>query len=155
MLDVIRKTPDDLVRTVYLCINRLCPDYEGLELGIGESLLMKAIGLSVGKDLAAVKADLKKIGDLGEVAQSGKKSQTTLGGFFKPKALTVNQVFNELKKIAKASGKDSQKTKVDLINKMLAACVGTESKYLIRSLEGKLRIGLAERTVRCLSFRGR
>ena len=41
----------------------------------------------------------------------------------------------------------SQKTKVDLINKMLAACVGTESKYLIRSLEGKLRIGLAERTV--------
>jgi DNA ligase 1 len=48
---------------------QLCPDYEGLELGIGESLLMKAICESSGKTLAAVKAEYKKIGDLGMVAQ--------------------------------------------------------------------------------------
>lgn len=41
----------------------------------------------------------------------------------------------------------SQKRKGDLIQTLLAACVGVETKFLIRSLEGKLRIGLAERTV--------
>ena len=40
----------------------------GIELGIGESLLVKAISESTGRSLATVKADLKKEGDLGLVA---------------------------------------------------------------------------------------
>lgn len=47
---------------------QLSPDYVGVELGIGESLLIKAIGESTGRGLATVKADLKKEGDLGLVA---------------------------------------------------------------------------------------
>jgi DNA ligase N terminus len=57
-----------LLQTVYLCINRLSPDYVGIELGIGESLLIKAIAESTGRSLAVIKADLKKEGDLGLVA---------------------------------------------------------------------------------------
>ncbi|KAF9504468.1 hypothetical protein BS47DRAFT_1368773 [Hydnum rufescens UP504] len=59
---------DSLRQAVYLCINRLCPDYKGLELGIGESLLQKAIAESTGRKLEAIKADLKEVGDLGLVA---------------------------------------------------------------------------------------
>jgi DNA ligase-1 len=36
---------------------------------------------------------------------------------------------------------------MSIITKLLAACQGAEAKYIIRSLEGKLRIGNAERTV--------
>ncbi|KZV77659.1 DNA ligase I [Peniophora sp. CONT] len=136
--------PDSLLKTVYLCINRLCPDYVGIELGIGESLLLKAICESTGRKLAAVKESLKKEGDLGLVAAASKDMQKTL---FKPKPLTVPFVFANLKEIATTAGNSSQTKKVSIITKLLAACQGDEAKYIVRSLEGKLRIGNAERTV--------
>ena len=36
---------------------------------------------------------------------------------------------------------------MSIVTKLLAACKGEEAKYIVRSLEGKLRIGNAERTV--------
>ncbi|KAJ8501733.1 hypothetical protein ONZ45_g12047 [Pleurotus djamor] len=133
-----------LLQTVYLCINRLSPDYVGIELGIGESLLVKAIGESTGRSIATIKADLKKEGDLGLVAMNSKNSQKTL---FKPKPLTVPFVFSNLKEIATTSGHSSQTKKVSIITKLLAACQDFEAKYIVRSLEGKLRIGNAEKSV--------
>jgi len=38
---VIALRPSDLLASVYLSINKICPDFVGLELGIGESLLIK------------------------------------------------------------------------------------------------------------------
>jgi DNA ligase N terminus len=57
---------------------QLCPDYTGIELGIGESLLIKAIGESTGRSLQLIKADLKKEGDLGLVAMVSEPSTVTL-----------------------------------------------------------------------------
>ncbi|KAJ3750439.1 hypothetical protein DFH05DRAFT_78706 [Lentinula detonsa] len=139
-----KKDSTALLQAVYLCINRLSPDYVGIELGIGESLLIKAISESTGRSLAMVKADLKKEGDLGLVAMNSKNSQKTL---FKPKPLTVAFVFSSLRDIASSSGHSSQAKKVSIITKLLAACQEFEAKYIVRSLEGKLRIGNAERSV--------
>ncbi|GLB36135.1 putative DNA ligase [Lyophyllum shimeji] len=133
-----------LLQAVYLCINRLSPDYVGIELGIGESLLIKAIAESTGRSISVVKADLQREGDLGLVAMMSKSSQKTL---FKPKPLTVRYVFQNLKEIALATGHASQGKKVSIITKLLAACQDFEAKYIVRSLEGKLRIGNAERSV--------
>ncbi|KAK7064244.1 DNA ligase [Favolaschia claudopus] len=145
---VIQRSADgdykSLLQAVYLCINRLSPDYIGVELGIGESLLIKAIGESSGRNIATVKADLKKEGDLGLVAMNSKNSQRVL---FKPKPLTLSFVFANLRDIALTSGHSSQAKKVSIITKLLAACQDFEAKYIVRSLEGKLRIGNAERSV--------
>lgn len=141
---VIQLTPEDLLPCVYLCINRLCPDYEGLELGIGEGILIKSIAQSTGRDVARIKKDLEAKGDLGLVAIGSRQKQPTM---FKSAALTVRGVFKQLKEIASLMGNKSQERKIGVIKKLLAASNGDEPKYIIRSLEGKLRIGLAEKTV--------
>ncbi|EDP44109.1 hypothetical protein MGL_1506 [Malassezia globosa CBS 7966] len=140
----LKAASENLLYTVYLCINRLCPDYEGLELGIGEGLLVKAIAQSTGREIVRIKRDFERLGDLGLVAHTSKKNQPTM---FRAQALTVRSVFQQLKQIAAASGAKSQDKKLGIIKRLLATCSGEESKYLIRSLEGKLRIGLAEKTV--------
>ena len=38
---MIATTPEDLLPAVYLCTNRVGPSHEGLELGVGDSILMK------------------------------------------------------------------------------------------------------------------
>lgn len=62
------------VLQLFLRIIQLSPDYEGIELGIGESLLIKAIAESTGRSLATIKADLKREGDLGLVAMVRNKA---------------------------------------------------------------------------------
>ncbi|KAI5953272.1 cdc17 [Candida jiufengensis] len=136
-----------LVKIVYLFINRLGPDYEpDLELGLGETLLIKAIGQCYGRESNKIKEDLKELGDLGIVAQKSRSGQSTM---FKPVPLDIDTVFDNLTKIAKSTGKDSQSKKIGIINRMLNSCDAKhfEAKFLIRSLEGKLRIGLADKTV--------
>lgn len=147
-LQILRSsTPDKLVKVVYLFINRLGPDYEpDLELGLGETLLIKAISECYGRPASKIKKDYQEVGDLGVVAQKSRSGQPTM---FKPPRLDVDTVFENLTKIAKSTGKDSQSRKISTINRMLTACdmKTSEAKFLIRSLEGKLRIGLAEKTV--------
>ncbi|KAI8139140.1 ATP-dependent DNA ligase [Fennellomyces sp. T-0311] len=143
-VEVIQKQKQDLLCTLYMCINKLCPDYEGLELGIGESLLMKAIANSTGHSLKSIQQEYGKTGDLGTVAMNSKGKQRTL---FKPAPLTVTGVFKKLRDIASLKGNSSQTNKVNYIQGLLSACKDSEAKYLIRQLEGKLRIGLAEQTV--------
>ncbi|KAF9978953.1 hypothetical protein BGZ73_007840 [Actinomortierella ambigua] len=144
LVTVIKLSPESLLTVIYLSINKLCPEYEGLELGIGESLLMKAIAESTGREMKKIKADYAEIGDLGVIAMNSRSNQPTM---FRPKALTIPHVFKTLKDIASLSGNSSQKQKVDKIKVLLVSCRNKEAKYLMRSLEGKLRIGLAERTV--------
>jgi DNA ligase-1 len=61
---VIATTPADLDVIVYLASNEVSPVYEGKELGIGDSLLVKAVCAATGRNKAAVEEAYEKEGDL-------------------------------------------------------------------------------------------
>jgi DNA ligase-1 len=100
---VIALTPDELLPSVYLCLNKLAPAYEGVELGIGDMILIKAIGISTGRTHSQIKADIAKAGDLGIVAEESRGSQHTM---FTPKPLLLTGVFSKLREIADLSGEE-------------------------------------------------
>ncbi|EEB05200.1 ATP-dependent DNA ligase Cdc17 [Schizosaccharomyces japonicus yFS275] len=141
---VFRDYPSDLLQSIYLSINKLGPDYEGIELGIGESFIIKAIAESTGQTLQQVKHSYQKVGDLGLIAQSSRQNQPTM---FKPAPLTIPVLFKTLKNIASMTGSQSQARKIGLIRRLLSSCQNEEPKYLVRMLEGKLRLNLAEKTI--------
>ncbi|XP_035452218.2 DNA ligase 1 [Spodoptera frugiperda] len=141
---VLALTPEDLLASVYLCLNQLAPAYEGLELGVAESYLMKAVAGSTGRTLAQVRAGVAREGDLGRVAEAARAAQRTM---FPAPPLTLRGVFAALQDIARTTGQASMSKKISKIQTLYVACRHSEARYLIRSLEGKLRIGLAEQSV--------
>lgn len=66
-----------MLYAIYLSINKLTPAYVGLELGVGESLIMKAIADATGKKADRIKKLYKDAGDLGTVAMEVKKNRNS------------------------------------------------------------------------------
>jgi len=141
---VIALSSADLLPCVYLCLNQLAPAYAGVELGIGETLLMKAIAQATGRSVDKIKADAQEKGDLGIVAECSRSNQRTM---FQPAKLTLWTVFSKLREIADMTGNSVGAKKIDKIKGMFVACRLSEARYIVRSLSGKLRIGLAEQSV--------
>lgn len=142
--NIITSTPEDLVPAIYLCVNKLAPAHEGIELGIGESILIRALSQVTGRTVPALKSMYKEVGDLGDVASSARTNQKTM---FPPPPLTVRKVYQEFKAIAAITGKNTQEGKRAKIVKLLVAASTTEAKFVARALLGKLRIHLADKTV--------
>jgi DNA ligase-1 len=140
----------DLYSLIYLASNTVAPSYECVELGVGDSILIKAIGEASGTAPNIIKKKYEAEGDLGTVAQTSKGKQKTLVGFGRmvgPKRLEAKEVLKVFREIATTSGSQSQKWKVDKIKGLLVRAKESEPKYIIRGLQGKLRIGLAQSTV--------
>ena len=158
LVDLFKKTPPELIdKVVYLIQGKLWPDWKGLpELGVGEKFLIKAIAKSTHSKEAEVEELYKKMGDLGKVAEAlkGKVASTGgvglakfLGGTTSQKKLTVDEVYRTLTRVATATGEGSRDVKINLIAGILSEASPVEARYLVRFIEGRLRLGVGDATI--------
>ncbi len=146
LVKLIQEIPDDVIsKTIYLIQGKLRPNFEGVELGIAEKLVMKAMSKSSGIPLKNIEQDYNKGGDLGQTAENilQQKIQTT----FTSETITLEKVYDTLFKIAKLEGKGSQEMKMRYVSSMLNDATPQEAKFILKILLGTLRLGIAENTV--------
>jgi len=153
LADLFRVTEKTVLdKVVYLIQGKLWPDFSGLpEIGLGEKLLIKAIALGTGREEKEVEITLRKTGDLGEVAYSLKGEGESsgllayVGGV--EGELTVEEVHEKLSKVALATGSGSRDVKIRTMAGLIKRATALEAKYIVRFVEGKLRLGIGDATV--------
>ena len=141
---ILASKPNDLLAAVYLASNTIAPQHEGVDLGIGDATLIKCLAEATGRKDESIKADYREAGDLGSVAMASRATQRMM---FPPPPLTVSGVLKQFRAVATTDGEKSVEKKKGMIKKLLVSSKDCEAGYVIRSLQGKLRIGLAQQTV--------
>ncbi|UYZ39427.1 MAG: ATP-dependent DNA ligase [Candidatus Methanospirare jalkutatii] len=146
LVKLFKKTPAELIdKVIYLIQGKIYPDFVGIKLGIAEKLAIKAISQAYGVDKNEVLRDFKRLGDLGTVAKelAAKRTQAVLASA----PLTVERVHETLDEIARASGARSQEAKIGLLAGLLSDANPKEAKFIVRTVTGKMRLGIADMTI--------
>ncbi|MBR9682713.1 MAG: ATP-dependent DNA ligase [Candidatus Aenigmarchaeota archaeon] len=117
-----------------------------LETGVSTSMIIKAIGKASGNPESEVKNTFKRKGDLGITAEElikSKKQRALL-----KKELSVENVYDEIVNLPEISGKGSQERKLNSVAGILIAATPKEAKYIVRTILGQLRVGVAQGILR-------
>lgn len=132
---------------IYLTQGQIFADYDSRELGMSAKLMIRAIAKASGYEDRDVLIEFKKLGDLGKVAEElvgRKKMQRSL---FSSK-LSVEKVIMNLKKLPELEGKGTVATKIGHVVELLHSATPVESKYIVRTVIGDLRIGVGSGIIR-------
>jgi DNA ligase-1 len=146
LVDLLKRTPKEIIdKVVYLTQGKIYPDFVKLEIGVAERLAIKALAHASGRRESEIEEDMKKTGDIGETAQKFIAQKRQLTFFQKP--LTVQRVYETFDKMARASGSGAVDTKITLLAGLLADATPKDAKYIMRTVTGNLRLGIADMTV--------
>jgi len=147
LVEMFRQTPPrEMKEVVYLTEGRIAPDYAGIELGLADKLAIRVLAQVTGLGDKAVDAMAKEKGDLGLVAETA-ISERWQAALSETQALTVRKVFDNLTAIAEAAGGGSQQAKIDRLAELLRDATPMEAKYIVRTVLGKMRLGVAAMTI--------
>jgi DNA ligase-1 len=157
LVNLFKDTPPDIIdKVVYLVQGVLWPDWKGMpELGVGEKMLVKAISLACNVSEKDVEKLVKETGDLGRAVEKlkqqvlTKSTGTTLFAFSQKSSaeLTVLSTYNTLVKIASTQGEGSKDLKIRLTAGLIRDASPKEAKFIVRFMEGKLRVGIGDATI--------
>jgi DNA ligase-1 len=146
LADLLTRTPrPELPMLVYMTQGKLRPDYEGVELGLAEKLALRALATASGIQPDRVYSVYVKHGDIGTAAQEllTTRNQGTLFS----EGLTLKRVYETLLRIARLSGSGSVDAKLKELASLLNDASSLEAKFIMRTVTGELRLGVADYTV--------
>lgn len=146
LVALFKNTPPQILdKVVYLIQGKIAPDYEGIELGLAEKMVIRAISISSAVTNERILQIYRKTGDLGDTAKiiMEKKVQTTLSS----EKVTVERITATFDKISKTAGKGSQEVKLRLLSSLLNDANPEECSYIIKFALGTLRLGVADYSI--------
>ena len=151
LVSLLKKTPPSAIdKVVYLIQGKLYPDYEGIELGLAEKMVLRALSQSIaGLDMCSLSKAYRETGDLGDAASKiirAKKNNNQVA-LFPSEKMTVERVYSTLDKIARTAGSGSQELKIRFVSSLLNDSTAREARFVLKLIMGKLRLGIADYTV--------
>src|SRR5208283_5245136 len=118
---------------------------EGVEFGMAEKMVEEAIAIATGFSKEEVTKEYRKKGDMGLAAEEI-KGKTKLRSM-RDNKLTVNSLYEAMRKIATISGAGSKESKIKALASVIAAATPIEAKYAAKYPVGALRLGLGDATM--------
>ncbi len=133
---------EEIEQVCYLVQGRVAPFFEAMEMGMAEKSVTRSIALASHTTPEHIAALYATLGDLGAVADQVKREKKSA-----PSALSVDEVFEELRAIAQTSGKGAVEQKSARLVSLLTRVDDVSAKYVVRILLGNLRLGIGDATV--------
>src|SRR3989338_2436280 len=133
----------EIGKICYLIQGRVAPFFEPVEMGMAESTIAQAVGKAFGKNKEDVIKSYRKLGNMGLAA----KELATKAKRLTIKALSVSEVFGELRKIAEFSGEGTVEKKVSTLAELLKKLDPISVKHVVNIPLGTLRLGVGDPTV--------
>ena len=137
---------DDTEHVMLLLEGRVFPNYDAREIGIAARTMLKSLSAATGISVDKIENEWKRQGDLGLVAEIivKTKRQATLHST----RLTTKKVFENIRKLAELQGEGTVERKTQLIAELLTSAKPLESKYIVKTILGEMRIGVGEGAMR-------
>jgi DNA ligase-1 len=141
---LLRAVPKHEVKLVVLLTRgKVAPDFEGVEFGLAEKLVVKA--LYEATRVAGLDESYLKSGDIGELAEAAVRGKKQTALFTRD--LDLARVFQTLKNIAEIKGGGTQDARMKMLADILHDAKPLEARYIARTVVGKLRLGVADMTI--------
>ena len=123
--------------------NRIFPQGSKFVMNIGFSTIIKVLSEIATLDSNQIQKIYLQHGDIGAISEYA-VSKKNVVSLFQQQPLTLSSIYKRLKEIADTIGSGSSKDKKNILKGLLIDSSPPEAKYLIKIINGELRIGLTE-----------
>jgi DNA ligase-1 len=134
---------EEIAIVPYLLQGRVAPAFSGIEFGMAEKSVVKAVSFALQIDHKDFVREVLRVGDVGQAIEKARGEFTS----FEQEDLSLLHVYGELKRITEATGNGSQEIKAKILALLFAKLDPLSCRYLSRIPVGQLRLGASDVTI--------